>query len=325
MLRKNTLKKIIFFLGYVFLFKTAHLIFLTIVTSLHLRSIDISAPTLSTDAILKVDEILQANQILIYGLAATLYVVLLHIMQPLTTTRLSTVFQIQNLKTYFPRHAISGLILTMVLILGGLLAGYIQFLGIYFNLDEIVVSLGSIAVFSLAIFSLILFEEYLLRNIIESIKIETTFEKVSPYVLSLIISTVFFLFLKIQQFELKRMEILNLILLNVVLFKISHADKSAQRFLSSASFFFVFLFTTHIFFGLPLFGQEMPGIILLRCTTGGFINTLFSGGIRGPENSLLFSLCMIVYIILPQDIFKRLPKNITLKKLKRIKKTEEVL
>ncbi len=247
----------------------------------------------SGESVHRVADFIFTNKVPIHSLAAILFVLLLHQLYPLTDTRLPAVFK----RNFSPYHFLQGLILGLVLVVGGLLGGHFSWLGFYMHFDEIVINFASTVLFCLGLFTFVVFEEYLMRAIVEP-----QLRRFGSSILLYVASSAIFVGLKLFQFELTSFEILNFALLNLVFSTIARKDRSHM---SSATLAATFLFTLHTLFSLPFLGQDMPGIFLLRAVeienASGVrsLGVLLSGGTQGPENSLLLTVLLGVYLALP--------------------------
>ena len=270
--------------GYLFVQWAVGLIVLTLSTFVVTRS---------GDSVPRVADFIFTNKVPIHSLAAILFVLLIHQLYPLTDTRLPAVFK-RNFSTY---HFLQGLMLGLVLVVGGLLGGHFSWLGFYMHFDEIVINFVSTVLFSFGLFTFVIFEEYLMRSVVEP----QLRRFGSPTVLY-IASCAIYVALKYFQFELTWFAALNFALLNLVFSTIARKERSHM---SSATLAATFLFTLHTLFSLPFLGQDMPGVFLLRAVeienASGVrsLGVLLSGGTQGPENSLLLTVLLAVYLTLP--------------------------
>lgn len=288
-IKKPLHRTIAFYLGYLFFLWLSHLVMITLVTYTITRS---------HESLHRVDDFMRANQTLLFGFAALAFAVLMQMLHPLTKTKLSQVFHFASVRKFSAVQLLSGFVLAAVYLAGGLLTHHLSWLGIYMSFDEVAVSMVSMVVLSTALFFLITVEEYVLRQ-----ALEPELERHVSRRATLCISTVCFLGIKILQFDVAPLQLLNLALLNMNLSLIARNEKSH---LASAIFSSAFLISVHAFFGLPLFGQDMPGIFLIRTSTEDSLNTLLSGGTAGPENGLVLTVLLVVFYFLPQVRSKKI-------------------
>ncbi len=263
-----------------------NLIFLTFVTFMGFHS---------NKSIPRIAEFMDANSVALHSFSAILFTFFLNILSPITTTRFKDIFRFHELKGKFLYHFLQGAMLSAVLVGGGLLAKYFHFLGFYVRFDEVVLSVFSAAMLLFGLFALITFEEYLLRKIFEPL-----FRIFGGTITILAASSVLFVFIKRFEFDLTLIEMLNFFILNVILFGIARKDHSHM---ASATFFVSFLFCSHTFFGLSFLGHDLPSIFLVRSLESDApiekLSELLSGGVRGPENGLILTVLLSVYLTLP--------------------------
>ncbi|MGE4234243.1 MAG: hypothetical protein AB7F43_13015 [Bacteriovoracia bacterium] len=268
-------------LGYLMCFWFLRLIFLTIVTYSMVRT---------HEFIQKVGDFARSNLIPTYGIAALLFIGILHMLYPLSTTSVSKIFQISTFRKNFAQNAFSGTILGIVLVAVLLVSGHLQYLGVYVQMDELVFTFLSILFFSLSIILITIVEEYILRENIEKLVNY-------PLWVAPILSSFCFLVIKWNQFELHWVEALNFVLINLVCSRM-------RSYVSSSIFIFSFLLVLHILFGLPFLGLDIPGIILFHFVPSQVpvdsMTWIDWSSSRGPESNLIFTTLLIVYLYLPQ-------------------------
>lgn len=280
MRRSNFIQGFILLGGYILCFEAVRLIVLTIVTSLYVSS---------SDAMQRVDTIIRANQVFIYGFAAALFLIITKILQPLTYPHVHDILQLKALhKSSFVW--LNGLILGLVYVVGTTVGGFLNYLGFYIHFNEFVFSTTIMILLGFSFFTLILLEEYLLRKKIE-LQIETFFNNKYRKYYALLISSALFLIIKSLQFNLTWLEFINFFLLNYLLSKMS----KKYSFHHSALFCSVLFFLLHGVLGLPFLGEDMPGIFLFRILDDNTLAFWLAGGQRGPLAGLIMSLLFIVY------------------------------
>ncbi|MEW6058259.1 MAG: hypothetical protein AB1540_16775 [Bdellovibrionota bacterium] len=282
-----------FVMGYAVCFWFVRLFIITIVAYNFVRLSD-SSPL----ALQKIGDIVRANQVLTYGISAIVFVSLLHALHPLTRTRFHEVFNLKSLKDHFLPNALNGAILTVVLLVGTTLGGYMSYLGVYMKFDEVLLALGTATLFAAALFALTLVEEYMLRQVIE-----TTLSQKMSTIKVVAVSSAVYLGVKLLQFNLGYIEAMNLVLLNITLSMIARTERS---YLASASFSATFMMLVHIVFGLPFMQQDMPGIFLLRAASDEGLASTLSGGAIGPEGGLVLTVLLMIYLYLPQIRSKKI-------------------
>lgn len=288
-LRNQLTRTAALYVNYLLFQWLSHLIVITLVTY---------AITRTNESLHRVDDFMRANQTLLFGFAALIFAVLLQVLHPLTKTRFLQVFDFASVQKFSAVQLLSGFVLATVYLAGGLLTRHLSWLGVYMSFDEVAISMVSVLILSAALFFLITMEEYILRRALEP-ELEKRFSRKA----TLAISTLCFLAIKALQFDIAPLQAINLGLLNLNLSMIARSEKNH---LASAFFGSAFLITVHAFFGLSLFGQDMPGIFLIRTSTEDSLNTLLSGGAPGPENGLVLTVLLVVFYFLPQVRSKKI-------------------
>lgn len=273
--------------GYVACFWFFRLAFLTVVTYIVVRTTESSQSPLQ-----RIGDLARANQSLVGGASALLFALLLQILQPLTRTGFKQIFNLRELRRVFAPNALNGLILAAVMIAGTTLGGHMSYLGVYMRFDEVAVSFVSAVAFSAALLSIAIVEEFIFRAALEPIA-----ERGLGQTGALIASSLFYLAVKGVQHDLRWIEAGNLVLLNLTFSAIARAERT---YMASAAFAGTFMVITHVLLGLPLMGQEMPGIFLLRASNDDGLGSLLSGGALGPEGGLVLSVLLAIYLYLPQ-------------------------
>ncbi len=288
-MHKNLLVRAIgMLIGYILCFWAVRLLFITLTTYVYMRS---------QESIQKVEIVVHANIILAYGISAFLFIVILHMMFPITKTRFSDVFSLNALRTYYVPNALPGLTLALVLVFGSLIGKHFHWLGIYLKFDEIFFSIVSVLSFSAGAFVLITVEEYIFRQVLE--KRFRGFLSTIPF---LLFSTALYLIIRGLQFDLTWLEAVNLGIFNYIL---SNLAKQENHHLASASFAATYWVILHTLFGLPFLGHDTPGLLLLRPISHPSVS-LLSGGDRGPENGLVLTVLLIISLYMPRFRSKKL-------------------
>jgi hypothetical protein len=244
-----------------------------------------------------VGDVVRANRVQTFGIAALLYVTALQFLYPLTSTTWRDVLPRLDLRTYFPAGLATGSVLSVAMLVGATLGGYYSILGFYTKIDELVAAFIANLFFCSCLFTLCVVEEYVLRGRIE------------PYVLGLLSRdkvpthlrkplaaagvTVLFVLLKDLQFDLEPIEALNMVLLS---FCLSRAKSDTGSHLASAGFEAGFFAMSHAICSLPLFGQDVAGMMLVRATEEKGMGAWLAGGTQGPENGFLLTILLGLFV-----------------------------
>ena len=94
-------------------------------------------------------------------------------------------------------------------------------------------------------------------------------------------------------FSLETMETINVIILSLCLTQI---NRTRNSHISSAAFATGIFLTLHSICSLPLFGQDVSGVILVRSPEDKGFNAILSGGAAGPENGLVFTILLVLFL-----------------------------
>lgn len=282
-------------IGYLASFWLVRLAYLTLVAYTFVRSPEKSS-------LQKIGDVVHANEVPTYGIAALVFAMALHIMHPLTRTQLGQLFGIHAFKERsLATNALGGLILATALTACSMLSGHMSYLGVYMKFDEVAFSVVTSMAFAALLTTMTIVEEYILRKALEP-ELE---RKVGPISVS-VLSTAVYLLMKFLQFDLEWLTAMNLVLLNLMLSEVARAERT---YMASACFCAVFLAVVHMFFGLPYMGQDMPGIFLLRSSNDAPLNSLLAGGSAGPEAGVVFTVLLIISISLRIRLRRDVPKS----------------
>lgn len=275
--------------GYVVVCWLTRLVFITLVTYFYLQN---------HSPLQDVGDVVRANQVLIYGLAAAFFVAALQMLYPLTSTRWNDVVPQKELKPSYVPGLTTGAVVAAALLLGTSLGGYYTFLGFYIKFDEVLPSFLSILFFCASLLSFTLVEEFIFRGRLEPLldrvlardQIPARFRK--PLVLAC--AAALYVIVKDLQFGLEPLEAVNMALFSLALSKVKQETGSS---LASGGFAAGFLICAHAFCSLPLFGQDVAGLILVRAPEDKGFSALLSGGSQGPENGLVLSVLLGIYVM----------------------------
>jgi hypothetical protein len=275
--------------GYIFTCWLVRLVFITIVTYFFLQN---------RTPLQDVGDVIRANYITTYGIAAALYITVLQFLYPLTITNWREVLPTKKAKATYPTGMVAGMVVAASLLFGTTLGGHYQFLGSYIKFDEIAISAGSVFVFALSLLSITLVEEFIFRGKAEPhLRILFQKEKLPPKLrepATVVAMAIVYVFIKDLQFTLEPMEALNMGLLSACLSKVR---KETGSYVSAAGFAAGMYIVMHAICSLPLFGQDISGIILVRAPDEKGISSLLSGGEHGPENGLALTVLLTIYAL----------------------------
>ena len=258
-----------------------------------------------------ISELFSANEILIVGLSAVCFIILLRQLYPLTQTAVEEVFSPRRFETLFFPGVLQGAVLALGLTLAFLLSGYYRYLGFFIQPEDITWVLFSVLLRVGALGCMVYCEEYLLRH-----KILGYLKDKVPAFYAIIVVSLIYCCIKAMQFNLGVMHFFTLFLLSFVL---GLRAKSSGDFVAGAGFLAGLLIVFHALLGFPIFGDEFSGIVLIKYQ--GSPSELFSmlegggdsidsrtalfitGGIGGPLSSFalqFFLLLQIGYLLYPR-------------------------
>ncbi len=276
------------FVGYVLACWATRLVFITMAAYFLIST---------TSPVQDMGDVVRANGVQTFGLAAMLYITALQFLYPLTSTTWRDVLPRQDLRTYFPTGMATGAVLSAAMLVGATLGGYYSILGFYTKIDELVVALVANLFFLSCLFALCVVEEYVLRGRIEPyLQGLLSRERVPVHLrkpAAAVGVMVLFVLLKNLQFDLEPLEALNMMLLS---FCLSRAKADTGSHLASAGFAAGLFAFSHSLCSLPLFGQDVAGMVLVRATEEKGLGTLLAGGPQGPENGLLLTLLLGLFV-----------------------------
>ncbi len=268
------------------------MVVLTMVTYIFVRQ----ETGIERDSLQKIQDLIAANEILAVGAAALLYTLALHAFRPLARTSWSDIWALRKNSAHLGPSLLHGVIIGAITLIATASGGYLSYLGFYLRVDEIALSSLTIFFFSAAVLMTALVEEYIFRACLEPV-----LSKRLSLGSTIAISTAMYVCTKAFLFDISAVVALNLALLNI---SFSLFARARGTFVASALLYFGLFTTMHFCFGLPFFGQDMPGILLLRPDSAssepGTLGYVLSGGSWGPENGLIFSALLVIALYLPQ-------------------------
>jgi hypothetical protein len=208
---------------------------------------------------------------------------------------------VQDFLTLFIRGALLATALSMSLYL----VGYYEFIGFFTQLpEEPALTLTAILIRGLALLGMIVFDEYLFRK-----KLFLPFQEWIPIPYAALLSSALYCTLKLFQFELSFMQLWTLFLIGVFAALAQKSQKSNEKedpnFILGAARIFGILGTLSCFFGLPLFGVENLGLLLLKyqptnwieLNIGPQLSFFLTGGSSGPLSSFALQLILVIQIL----------------------------
>ncbi|MFZ9594707.1 MAG: hypothetical protein ACO3A2_01365 [Bdellovibrionia bacterium] len=237
-----------------------------------------------------ISDAFSSNEVSITGLSALLFVLLLHWLNPLTSTRLQDLLSRDSMERQFLPGFFKGAFLAACLMVVFLLTGVYRYLGYFIPFEELPLELLNGVLRMSALMALVYCEEYLFRNRF----IHELIGKFPPWLIAQY-SALLYCGAKILQFDLGIMQLITLYLVSWSLFLRLHGG---TRFAQGAGIWAAILIIFHPLLSLPIFGNEFSGILLIRFPKE-WTHTAFrflSGGAGGPLASFAFQLILIIDI-----------------------------
>jgi hypothetical protein len=245
-----------------------------------------------------ISEAFSANEILIAALSSTLFIALLLALFPLTSSAPSDFFRPSRFEKFFIRGWIQGSLFALALTVAMLFTGYYRYVGFLVQVDEGLLVIGTVLLRILALVALVYVEEFLFRKKMLSYlsKIKTL-----PAWAAILLTAAAYCGVKTLQFDLGWMHLGSLFLVSILL---AVRTQRYGDFLNGAGFWAATLVVFHALFGLPLFGNEFSGLMLIKyqrdvaATVTENSTVLFlTGGVGGPLSSFAFQGLILIQII----------------------------
>jgi hypothetical protein len=257
-----------------------------------------------------ISEAFGSNEVTLVGLSAVLFIFLLRVLNPITTTTTAEIFTPQRIEKNFLPGFFHGALVASGLILAFLLSGLYRYLGFILQFEDAHISLPSILVRALAIVGWVYCEEFIFRRQIQrhmaSLPLSLSSDPVRAARLSqglaIAFTAIAYCGVKRLQFDLGWTHLLTLFLASIAL---SVRALSEGDFAGGAGFWAAILIVFHPILSLPIFGNEFSGIVLIKhqgaldldpdaqAATARFLG----GGAGGPLASFAFQLLLILDIV----------------------------
>jgi len=252
----------------------------------------------------EITDILSANELPLLGFSALLFVSLLRWLHPLTSTTTEQIITSSRVRERFMPGFVHGATFAIGIILGFLISGSYQYLGLYLQFDELALALPSILLRIAAILAFVYSEEFLFRRrLLEHFRMGLAAGKADQAnlrsdVLAAAFTGVFYCAIKVLQFDLGVMQLLTLFLLSLVL---GIQSSRSGDFARGAGFWAALLMIFHVLFSLPILGTDFSGILMVKyqasADDGVAVNEttrLLSGGAGGPLSSVALQILLLI-------------------------------
>lgn len=248
-----------------------------------------------------ITDVFGANELPLVALGAFLFLVLLRALNPITATTTDEIFTFFRLrKRFLPGFGI-GSALGLGIIAAVLVSGSYRYLGVLIQMDEIVLSMISIAFRIVTLVILVYCEEFIFRY-----KVLNGLRAVMGDPAAAVLATLAFCWVKFWQFDLGIAQLTTLFLIGIA---VSVRTITEADFSKGAGYWAGILVVLHPIFSLPILGNDYQGIFLIRYQNPELITAstsqlsrFLTGGAGGPLSSIAIQLVLIVDIV--QGILK---------------------
>lgn len=246
----------------------------------------------------EISDVFGSNELALIGVSALLFVLLMRMLNPLTSTTTDEIFTPHRFEKRFAPGFLHGAVLALGVTLAFLLSGLYRYLGFFIQFEEVPLALGSVLLRVFSLVALAYCEEFIFRH-----KILNYFRRHLPDAAAAVITALGYCAIKMLQFDLGVMHILTLFLLSLTLAVRTVVDGD---FVRGAGFWAGLLIVFHPLLSLPLLGNEFQGVLLVKYQVApeaeGAMSRFLSGGVGGPLSS--FALQILLVLDIGQGIFR---------------------
>lgn len=243
-----------------------------------------------------ISEVFSSNEVTVMSLAALIFIIMLFLLRPLTSITFNQVVNRTFIEKDFLPGFLQGAALATGLVLLFLLLDTHKNLGYLISFQDAPLELLNILFRIFALLVLAYAEEYLFRQKLITAFSESS-KKFSPVATATIV-TLFYLCVKMIQFDLSILHLINLALLSFTL-SLRSLNGSFAR---GAGLWAGMLTIFHPILSLPIFGNDFSGVLLVKYQTINSLSPdtlrrLLTGGAGGPLSSLTLQLILLADIL----------------------------
>ncbi|MBC7691545.1 MAG: hypothetical protein H7222_07225 [Methylotenera sp.] len=246
----------------------------------------------------EISDTFAANEIGVIGLSSLLFVCLMRWLNPLTSTTREEIFSPHRFEKRFGPGFLQGATLGLALTLVFLLVGIYRYDGFFMQPDTPALGFLNLALRTMALGALVYCEEFLFRR-----KILGHLKARLPDVQAVLLTALFYCAVKACQFHLGFMHILTLFLAATALGLRANEEGD---FTKSAGQWAGLLIVCHALLSLPIFGNEVQGVLLVKYRIGADADLgtprFLTGGSGGPLSSFLLQLILTIDVL--RNVFK---------------------
>ncbi|MCM0606914.1 MAG: hypothetical protein KA715_12560 [Xanthomonadaceae bacterium] len=237
---------------------------------------------------------LSNHELTISSLGSLLFILGSIALYPLVLLPRSKFLQRGFIFPYYFRSFTQGAWLALVFCLLFLVLGTYRYLGFFIHYEGAPLALLALIMRMSFLIALIYCDEYFFREQLlgKFVNLSRT-----PLTNAVVLTSLLYVGLRAFQFDLGWMHAMTLFLIGIKLaqFRIEH-----QSFVHGAGWLSGLFVIIHVFFGLPIFGVEFPGVLLLKYSepmNASRIDILLTGGGGGPLSSILLQLYLLGTIL----------------------------
>jgi hypothetical protein len=258
----------------------------------------------------EVNEAISANELGIMGLGAILFSILFPLLNPLTSTRFQEICTAERFEKKFLPGFAQGAILASAVILAFVISGLYRYLGFFVQFEDTPLAVVNVAIRTLSIGALVYCEEFLFRHKIYGHMLQwrarlwpgagLTALSLDLGLLTLV--SLSYCAVKSFQFDVGLMHWITLFLVSLSL---TLRTRTEGDFAHGAGFWAALLIVFHPLLGLPVFGNDFSGLLLVKYQSAnpaaeleGTTSTLrfLSGGPGGPISAFALQLLLVLDI-----------------------------
>lgn len=265
-----------------------------------------------------ISEAYAANELSLMGLGATLFVLLLRALHPITSTTPEEIFTPARFEKRFLPGFAHGALLAAGVTLAFLLGGAYRYLGFFVQFEEAPLAALTVLVRILALGAFAYSEEFVFRRkITDGLRARIWGGRKPGLPGAILISLAVagpYVLVKLLQFDLGVMQAITLALISLALSARALLDDDFAR---GAGFWAALLIVFQGLLSLPVLGSDFSGLLLIKhqsaqdASATGEADPLMrwiTGGAGGPLSSVALQMLIVVDIVRAARVYKkRLP------------------
>jgi hypothetical protein len=247
----------------------------------------------------EISDTFAANEIGVIGLSSALFVGLMRWLNPLTSTTTEEIFSPHRFEKRFGPGFLQGATIALALTLVYLMVGIYSYNGFFVQPDTPALGFLNLALRALALGVMVYCEEFLFRR-----KILGHFKRSLPDLQAVLATALGYCLIKAFQFHLGTMHLITLFLAATVM---GLRSLEEGDFTKSAGQWAGLLIVCHALLSLPIFGNELQGVLLVKYQIGADADLgtprFLTGGLGGPLSSFVLQLILAI------DVLRNILKN----------------